>query len=262
MSQTLSDTRHSCPTRWSDLTDRSRDRVWDKRLETLALSHPSARPYTPHPHQPHPRFMIRLTASFPSPLVFTLARGFTSATRNLQHGINTRKVTTELEHEGFTPQQAEAVTRIMASALQAGFSQVSSKLVLKDHFDTIASKQDASFASVKHDIITRDNIDFKQITQQQSNLKFEIETLKNDIRFKIAENANKVRADLALEKGRVKQEGTTHTRQIQNAYNLIDQEVTDMKAEIGNVRTVVTQWLIGTLCAAIALGFAYLRLIV
>ncbi|ODQ79830.1 hypothetical protein BABINDRAFT_24268, partial [Babjeviella inositovora NRRL Y-12698] len=172
----------------------------------------------------------------------------------------TRKVATEFEKEGFAPAQSETITKIMSSALQAGFSQISSQLVAKDLFDTVVAKHMSSFASVKHDIITRDNIDFKAITQQQSNLKFEIETLKNDIRFKIAENANKVRADLALEKGRVKQEGTTHTRQIQNAYNLIDQEVTDMKAEIGNVRTVVTQWLIGTLCAAIALGFAYLRL--
>lgn len=161
-----------------------------------------------------------------------------------------------------SPAQALAVQELVASTVAASSARLTSQLVTRDLLGHATADQLSRFADLKALIVANDNLDFNAILTQQAHLKREIETLKNEIRFKIADNANKVRADLALEKGRVKQEGSTHTRQIQNAYNLIDQEVTDMRAEIGNVRTVVTQWLIGTLCAAIALVFAYLRLIV
>jgi hypothetical protein len=177
---------------------------------------------------------------------------------NLQ--FDTRKFAIQLERQGFTQLQAEAVLKSLAAVLDDSVQQLSSNLVSKEEFSKHAYQQKVDFTKLKSELQTLDKTEVTRVTNEHERLATDLEKLKQRFKEQIGKSRASVSLDLNLEKGRIREESAVHELKIKETDTRIDQELANFKTQIEGTKVQVMQWLIGVCTGTFAVVLAYIRL--
>lgn len=189
-------------------------------------------------------------------------RLFSSSPRLFQnHHFDTRKFAVQLEREGFTPAQAEAVLKSLSTVLNDTISAVRQNNISKSDFSKRVYQQKVDFSKLKSELQTLDRGDFDRITDDHERLITDVEKTRQQFKEVVAKARANVRLDLNLEKGRMREQSAAHDLKIQELNARIDQELSNFKAQIEGTKVQVAQWLIGVCTGTFALVLAYIRLL-
>lgn len=189
-------------------------------------------------------------------------RFFASSSSSLQnHHFDTRKFAVQLEREGFTPGQAEAILKSLSSVLNDTTTAVRQNNISKVDFSRRVYQQKVDFSKLKSELQTLDRGDFDRITDDHERLVTDVEKTRQQFKEVVAKARANVRLDLNLEKGRMREESATHELKIQELNARIDQELSNFQAQIEGTKVQVAQWLIGVCTGTFALVLAYIRLL-
>lgn len=177
---------------------------------------------------------------------------------NLQ--FDTRKFAIQLERQGFTQVQAEAVLKSLAAVLDDSVQQLSTSLVSKEEFSKHAYQQKVDFTKLKSELQTLDKTEVTRVTNEHERLATDLEKLKQRFKEQIGKSRASVSLDLNLEKGRIREEAAVHELKIKETDTRIDQELANFKTQIEGTKVQVMQWLIGVCTGTFAVVLAYIRL--
>jgi hypothetical protein len=178
-----------------------------------------------------------------------------------QHHFDTRKFALQLERQGFTQTQSEAVLKALASVLDDSVQNLSSNLVSKEEFSRRVYQQKVDFTKLKSELQTLDKTEVTRVTQEHERLETDLEKLRQRFKEQIAKARANVRLDLNLEKGRIREESAVHELKIKETDTRIDQELANFKSQIEGTKVQVAQWLIGVCTGIFAVILAYMRLV-
>lgn len=193
-----------------------------------------------------------------------LYRGFSSSYRVLlprQYHFDTRKFALQLERQGFSSTQAEAVLKAVASVIDDGVDNLQRSLVSKEEFSRQSYQQKVDFAKLKSELQTLDKTDATRIATENERLITDIDKLRQKFKEELAKQQASVRLDLNLEKGRIREETAVQELKLAETGSRIDQELANFKTQIQATKLQVVQWLIGVCTGAFALVLAYIRLL-
>ncbi|VVT57206.1 uncharacterized protein SAPINGB_P005587 [Magnusiomyces paraingens] len=198
-----------------------------------------------------------------SPITSTLLnkRNFSSSLLCRDSHFDTRRFMIQLERQGFSATQAEAVLKAVASVIDDGIGNLQRNLVSKEEFSRQSYQQKVDFAKLRSELQTLDKTDATRIATENERLKTDIDKLRQKFKEEIAKQQASVRLDLNLEKGRVREESSKQELKIAETRSRIDQEMSNFKTQIEATKLQVVQWLIGVCTGAFALVLAYIRLL-
>lgn len=190
------------------------------------------------------------------------ARAFVTA-RALpkQYHFDTRKFALQLERQGFSATQSEAVLKAVASVIDDGVQNLQNSLVSKEEFSKQSYQQKVDFAKLKSELQTLDKTDATRIATENERLITDIDKLRQKFKEELAKQQASVRLDLNLEKGRMREESAVQELKLAETGSRIDQELANFKTQIETTKLQVVQWLIGVCTGAFALVLAYIRLL-
>lgn len=181
-------------------------------------------------------------------------------TTNSGHHFDTRKFALQLERQGFTQAQSEAVLKALATVLDDSVENLSRSLVSKEEYSRRSYQQKVDFTKLKSELQTMDKTEVTRVTNEHERLTTDLEKLRQKFKEEIAKSKSNVRLDLNLEKGRIRDESATHERKIKETEARIDQELANFKTLIEGTKLQVMQWLIGVCTGTFAVVLAYIRL--
>lgn len=191
-----------------------------------------------------------------------LRRGFSSfRVVQKQYHFDTRKFALQLERQGFSATQSEAVLKAVASVIDDGVQNLQSSLVSKEDFSKQTYQQKVDFAKLKSELLTLDKTDATRIATENERLITDIDKLRQKFKEELAKQQASVRLDLNLEKGRIREESAVQELKLAETSSRIDQELSNFKTQIEATKLQVVQWLIGVCTGAFALVLAYIRLL-
>lgn len=176
------------------------------------------------------------------------------------HQFDTRKFAIQLERQGFTQLQAEAVLKALATVLDDSVQQLASNLVSKEEFSRHAYQQKVDFTKLKSELQTLDKTEVTRVTNEHERLATDLEKLRQRFKEQIGKSRASVSLDLNLEKGRIREESAVHELKIKETDTRIDQELANFKTQIEGTKVQVMQWLIGVCTGTFAVVLAYIRL--
>ena len=206
----------------------------------------------------------------PTRLGNALKRQFHSSIRILNaktssgtvHVENTNRYREILVQEGhFTNEQAKVLVNVISDSIRSGVVHVSKDLAKRERLIQLTYQQRVDFAKLRDQLSSSDRNEFHNIQNEYERVKNDLDKLKSKLREDIHKSATSFKLDLSLEKGRMREESKQHDRRIKEIETRIDEEVSNMKMQIDQVKTQVMQWLIGVCSGALALVLAYMRLI-
>lgn len=177
------------------------------------------------------------------------------------HYFDTRKFAVQLEKEGLSPTQAEAILRSLDSVLSATVDMLTNDHVSRNEFSKRVYQQKVDFTKLKSELQTLDKADFGRINDEHERLLTDVEKTRQQFKETVAKARANVRLDLNLEKGRVREESAGHELKLQELNARIDQELSNFKTQIEGTKVQVLQWLIGVCTGTFALVLAYIRLL-
>lgn len=177
------------------------------------------------------------------------------------HYFDTRKFAVQLEKEGLSPTQAEAILRSLDSVLSATVDMLMNDHVSRNEFSKRVYQQKVDFTKLKSELQTLDKADFGRINDEHERLLTDVEKTRQQFKETVAKARANVRLDLNLEKGRVREESAGHELKLQELNARIDQELSNFKTQIEGTKVQVLQWLIGVCTGTFALVLAYIRLL-
>lgn len=175
--------------------------------------------------------------------------------------FDTRRFAIQLERQGFSSTQSEAVLKAVASVIDDGVGNLQRNLVSKEEFSRQSYQQKVDFAKLRSELQTLDKTDASRIATENERLKTDIDKLRQKLKEEIAKQQASVRLDLNLEKGRIREESAKQEIKIAETRSRIDQEMSNFKTQIEATKLQVVQWLIGVCTGAFALVLAYIRLL-
>ncbi|ANB13652.1 Fmp32p [Sugiyamaella lignohabitans] len=178
-----------------------------------------------------------------------------------QYHFDTRKFALQLEQQGFTQTQSEAVLKALASVLDDSVEHLSANLVSKEEFSRRVYQQKVDFTKLKSELQTLDKTEVTRVTNEHERLMSDLEKVRQKFKEQIAKSRANVRLDLNLEKGRIREESAIHELKIKETDTRIDQELANFKTQIEGTKVQVAQWLIGVCTGTFAIVLAYMRLI-
>lgn len=177
------------------------------------------------------------------------------------HQFDTRKFATQLEQEGLSPSQADAILRSLDTVLNSTLQMLSADQVSRNEFSKRIYQQKVDFTKLKSELQSLDRADFGRINDELERLKTDVEKSRQQFKETVAKARANVRLDLNLEKGRVREESAGHELKLQELNARIDQELSNFKTQIEGTKVQVAQWLIGVCTGTFALVLAYIRLL-
>lgn len=179
---------------------------------------------------------------------------------NSGHHFDTRKFAIQLERQGFTTAQSEAVLKALGTVLDDSVENLSRSLVSKEDYSRRSYQQKVDFTKLKSELLTLDKTEATRITNEHDRLTTDLDKLRQKFKEEIAKSKSNVRLDLNLEKGRIREQSADHDRKIKETEARIDQELANFKTLIEGTKLQVMQWLIGVCTGTFAVVLAYIRL--
>eukprot|EP00126_Sphaerothecum_destruens_P009011 Sdes_comp20404_c0_seq5m14414 len=122
------------------------------------------------------------------------------------HQFDTLKVVKDLEAEGFTASQSQAVVKALNSVLQESLLGIRDSIVTKNAFESHLLKQAASLDSLRKDMQILEKSEFNLLKYETENVKAGLIKLSDQLKDEIAKMKAGVRLDMSLEKSRVRLE--------------------------------------------------------
>eukprot|EP00124_Ichthyophonus_hoferi_P001235 Ihof_evm2s60 gene=Ihof_evmTU2s60 len=175
---------------------------------------------------PRPHLLVGGTAS-----ALRLLSSSSSRQSNVP-SFDTHRFVRELEHQGFTMDQSEALSDALVSILNDSTHNMAAELSTQSDVDKFRQQHYLDLDQIKKNIEVLDKT--KLVL-----LKFDIERIQNELtklelllKEEITKMKSMVRLDFSLEKGRTKDEFTTQEQQIKDTRNKIDTEIAHLRTQI------------------------------
>ncbi|XP_017270540.1 mitochondrial calcium uniporter regulator 1 [Kryptolebias marmoratus] len=189
--------------------------------------------------------------------------------------FDTHAVVRLFEDNGFTPQQAEVIVKLLLKTTNSNMDVISSNMVTKVQQEIVSQQLMSKITAVKKDMIILERSEFSELLAENEKLKIHLSQLKGHL----ADGMNKVRSDnildMNLEKSRIKTMKAEHEKKLlmtrkeimemtaeQEAHltqtNMkIDTEVAGLKTMLESHKLDTIKYLAGSVftCLTVVLGF-------
>ncbi|XP_041824499.1 mitochondrial calcium uniporter regulator 1 isoform X1 [Melanotaenia boesemani] len=141
--------------------------------------------------------------------------------------FDTHAVVQLLEENGFSPQQAEVIVKVLVRTTNSNMDIIYSDMVTKVQQEIVLQRVMSQIAAVKKDMIILEKSEFSTLLAENEKLKIQLSQLK----VQLADVMNKVRSDnildMNLEKSRVKELKADHEKKLLGTRT----EIVEMTAE-------------------------------
>ncbi|XP_046880337.1 mitochondrial calcium uniporter regulator 1 [Hypomesus transpacificus] len=234
------------------------------------------------------KVITRLTANKCFPKI-PFSRGMTTSINTLQYDLktdmtksgsrklffDTHAVVRLLEDNGFSPQQAEVIMKVLVRTTNSNMDTIYNDIVTKVQQEILLQRVMSQIASVKKDMIILEKSEFSTLLAENEKVKTELLHLK----VQLSDMMNKVRLDnilnMHLEKSRIKEMKAEHDKRLlETQTNImemnaeqdrhltqsnmkIDTEVAGLKTMLVSHKLDTIKYLAGSVftCLTVVLGF-------
>lgn len=173
--------------------------------------------------------------------------------------LDTLALVRKLEAQGFTVQQAEAITSSMTDVLNDCLESVAQSFVSKSDLDQSDLVRENAMSKLKTDVQTSQDTRMTAIQRDIEKLRTDIDKLRSEMRFEMDKVSAGQRLDLNLERGRMTEELAKHSAETSNLTNRLNNEIHALKTQLEASKYEVIKYCIGTIVSVIALGLGLLR---
>lgn len=173
--------------------------------------------------------------------------------------VDTLALVRKLEAQGFTVNQAEAITAAMTDVLNDCLESVALSFVSKSELEKSDLSCENAMAKLKTDVQSEQENRVTAVHRDLEKLRTDIDKLRSEIRFEMEKVSAGQRLDLNLERGRQREELTKQNTETSNLTNKLNKEIHALKTQVEASKYEVIKYCIGTIVSVIALGLGLLR---
>ncbi|MCO5548988.1 hypothetical protein L7F22_002453 [Adiantum nelumboides] len=173
--------------------------------------------------------------------------------------VDTLAVVRKLEAQGFTAEQAEAITSAMTDVLNDCLESVAQSFVSNSELEKSDLLHENALSKLKTDVQVSQDNRMTAIQRDTEKLRTDIDKLRSEMRFEMDKVSSNQRLDLNLERGRMTEELAKQGAETSNLTNKLNKEIHALKTQLEASKYEVIKYCIGTIVSVIALGLAVLR---
>lgn len=173
--------------------------------------------------------------------------------------VDTLALARKLEAQGFTINQAEAITAEMTDVLNDCLESVARSFVSKSDLQKSDMLQEAALSKLRADVQSSQENKVSIIQRETEKLRTDIEKLRSEMRYEMDKVSAGQRLDLNLERGRMREELANQNAETSNLTNKLNKEIHALKTQLEASKYEVIKYCIGTIVSVIALGLGLLR---
>lgn len=173
--------------------------------------------------------------------------------------VDTLALVRKLEAQGFTVNQAEAITAAMTDVVNDCLESVAQSFVSKSELEKSDLLRENALSKLKMDVQSSQENRVTVIQRDIEKLKTDIDKLRSEMRFEMDKVSAGQRLDLNLERGRMREELAKQNTETSNLTNKLNKEIHALKTQLEASKFEVIKYCIGTIVSVIALGLGLLR---
>ncbi|XP_072899545.1 coiled-coil domain-containing protein 90B, mitochondrial isoform X1 [Hemitrygon akajei] len=189
--------------------------------------------------------------------------------------FDTHALVLELQSNGFSKEQAEAIVTIIANITNANMESTYRDLVTKAKQELMLHQIMAHLDSIRKDMVILEKSEFSSLRMENEKIKIELEHLKQQLMDEVKKIRNDTKLDMNLEKSRIMDSFREQEKQLMTSKNeftemnsdtdraitetnkKIDTDVASLKTMLESLKLETMRYLAASVftCLAIALGF-------
>ncbi|XP_072899546.1 coiled-coil domain-containing protein 90B, mitochondrial isoform X2 [Hemitrygon akajei] len=171
--------------------------------------------------------------------------------------FDTHALVLELQSNGFSKEQAEAIVTIIANITNANMESTYRDLVTKAKQELMLHQIMAHLDSIRKDMVILEKSEFSSLRMENEKIKIELEHLKQQLMDEVKKIRNDTKLDMNLEKSRIMDSNSDTDRAITETNKKIDTDVASLKTMLESLKLETMRYLAASVftCLAIALGF-------
>ncbi|XP_072899547.1 coiled-coil domain-containing protein 90B, mitochondrial isoform X3 [Hemitrygon akajei] len=165
--------------------------------------------------------------------------------------FDTHALVLELQSNGFSKEQAEAIVTIIANITNANMESTYRDLVTKAKQELMLHQIMAHLDSIRKDMVILEKSEFSSLRMENEKIKIELEHLKQQLMFREQEK------QLMTSKNEFTEMNSDTDRAITETNKKIDTDVASLKTMLESLKLETMRYLAASVftCLAIALGF-------
>ncbi|XP_059820505.1 coiled-coil domain-containing protein 90B, mitochondrial isoform X6 [Hypanus sabinus] len=189
--------------------------------------------------------------------------------------FDTHALVLELQSNGFSKEQAEAIVTIIANITNANMESTYRDLVTKAQQELMLHQIMAHLDSIRKDMVILEKSEFSSLRMENEKIKIELEHVKQQLTDEVKKIRNDTKLDMNLEKSRIMDLFREQEKQLMTSKNeftemnsdtdraitetnkKIDTDVASLKTMLESLKLETMRYLAASVftCLAIALGF-------
>ncbi|XP_062910022.1 coiled-coil domain-containing protein 90B, mitochondrial isoform X1 [Mobula hypostoma] len=189
--------------------------------------------------------------------------------------FDTHALVLELQSNGFSKEQAEAIVTILANITNANMESTYRDLVTKAQQEIMLHQIMAHLDSIRKDMVILEKSEFSSLRMENEKIKIELEHVKQQLMDEVKKIRNDTKLDMNLEKSRIMDSFREQEKQLMTSRNeftemnsdtdraitetnkKIDTDVASLKTMLESLKLETMRYLAASVftCLAIALGF-------
>lgn len=174
--------------------------------------------------------------------------------------VDTLALVRKLESQGFTADQAEAITSAMTDVLNDSLENVAQSFVSKSDLQKNSMMHEAALSKLMADVKSSQEARISGVQRETEKVRTDIDKLRSEMRYEMDKVTAGQRLDLNLERGRIREELANQSAETSSLTNKLDMEIHALKTQLEASKYEVIKYCIGTIVSVYALGLALLRI--
>lgn len=193
--------------------------------------------------------------------------------------LDTLNIAKRLRVKGFSQEQAETITEVLAEVVGTAQEHQTKKMVTKPQQEIMVQQLLAQIASVKKDMVILEKSEFTMIRNDTEKQGIMLKNFENKLKDDIKKLEGQVKLDINLEKSRAIEAHALNEKNLQKLINKLEIDAAEfgktihalgsrIDLEVSNLRTIheknrndMYKYFFGTLATVVGLYFGYLRLV-
>lgn len=175
--------------------------------------------------------------------------------------VDTLALVRKLESQGFTVNQAEAITAAMTDVLNDSLENAAHSFVSKAELQKNEMMQEAALAKVKGEIQHAQEYKVSLLQREVERIRTDVEKMRSDLRYEIDKVTAAQRLDINLERGRTREDLANQSAETSELTNKLDREIHSLKTQVEAAKYEVIKYGIGTIVSITAVGLGLLRIL-
>ncbi|KAI5072124.1 hypothetical protein GOP47_0012230 [Adiantum capillus-veneris] len=161
--------------------------------------------------------------------------------------VDTLALVRKLEAQGFTAEQAEAITSAMTDVLSDCLENVAQTFVSNSELEKSNLLRENALSKLKTDVQVSQENRMTVIQRDAEKLRTDIDKLRSEMRFEMDKVSANQRLDLNLERGRMTEELAKQSAETSNLTNKLNKEIHALKTQLEASKYEVIKYCLGTI---------------